>query len=304
MRRHRPGAWREVDGVAVGRPGRSPLRPAGGSGRAELIGSGRFLLPDGRSRRGCGGLRRRRRDDRCSRRHRHARSGDRRGGSRGWRWCGRGRTRELDPGAVLVARRDAGHRRKLLGGNRANRGGRAGRSGARPLGQLALVLLAERLVGLPLGLALLFRGESFDLGKIQPGAGAVLGTEGGPFGHAAVQGFLLARAHPVEVVRQGDPLALLRRMQGVPVRCQRGERFLLVGGEFGPERSRTGRCLARRGGRAGRGARRRLGRGWLRSRLGQAKARQAQQEEAAKQGPGRTASGGADAVSAQRSLHS
>lgn len=81
-------------------------------------------------------------------------------------------------------------------------------------GQQAFFLVAERLVGLPLGA--LVCGQAVGQGEIQAGLAALLGAEAGPGLHAIAQLFLLFLAELVPALGQRHPAALLQRIHHGP----------------------------------------------------------------------------------------
>ena len=110
-------------------------------------------------------------------------------------------------------------------------------------GLFALLLGAQCLVGLPCR-ALFFGGNLGGFAKVQASLCSLLGAQGRPLTHAAVQFGLLGGCHGTEILGDSQPLALLGFVDAVPVRRQWLERLLLRCAQFVP---RFGRCHRRCG---------------------------------------------------------
>jgi hypothetical protein len=110
-------------------------------------------------------------------------------------------------------------------------------------GQFLLFLSAQCLVGRPFFLFLLggqFPRKFLRLGEVKARLGALLGTEGYPFAHAATHdGLSFGRQRRI-VSGNFQPLALLGCTDGVPAIGQGLEGLLLHSGQCGPGRAR--RC--------------------------------------------------------------
>ena len=128
----------------------------------------------------------------------------------------------------------AGHVGQFLGCHRFNRSGSPYWFGAILRRKFLFLFGAQRLVSLPIGRFFAGR-EFFGFSKIESCLRTLLGAQGYPLRHAAVQLALVCRSHGIVILGQRNPFAFLSFADTGPIGSQRFERGLLQWRQVLPE---------------------------------------------------------------------